>query len=278
MPALAIFLVFTIGPTVYTAVISTFDWNPLNISQSTFIGLDNYKDAFTSDTDPSFWATAGTSAYFVVAMVVVGTLASLAIALLLQRGGRALGAVRTAALLPHVTPLVATSLVWVWVFNGQFGLANVVLHAAGADKINWLQNSTWAMPVIILVSLWHEIGFTAVIFLGGLTTISAELSEAARVDGANAAQEFAYVTLPQLRPVVFFVVVIATIESLQAFTQFYAMTGGGPGYSTTTLSFAIYQQAFVVFHTGYAAALAIVLLVVTAALSLLQFQLNRART
>jgi multiple sugar transport system permease protein len=129
--------------------------------------------------------------------------------------------------------------------------------------------------VVIFVSLWHELGFIAIIILGGLTTMSEELSEAAQVDGCNAFQEFIHITLPQLRPVMFFVVVISTITSLQAFTQFFTMTGGD--YGTGTLSYAIYQQAFVVFHTGYAAALAIVLLVITAVLSILQFTLNRAR-
>lgn len=275
LPALVIFFVFTIGPTLYTAFISLFNWNPLNISQSTYIGLDNYKNAFTSQAEPSFWETARISAYFVVAMVVLGPLIALLIALLLQRGGRVMTATRTATLLPHVTPLVATSLVWMWIFNDKFGLANQALHAFGIGGKDWLHSNTWAMPVVIFVSLWHELGFISIIILGGLTTMSSELSEAAKVDGCNAFQEFIHITLPQLRPVMFFVVVISTITSLQAFTQFFTMTGGD--YGTGTLSYEIYQQAFVVFHTGYAAALAIVLLVITAALSLLQFTLNRAR-
>ncbi|RNI22226.1 sugar ABC transporter permease [Flexivirga caeni] len=275
LPALVIFFVFTIAPTLYTAFISLFNWNPLNISQSKFIGLSNYKNAFAGQANPSFWDTAKTSAYFVVAMVVLGPLLALLIALLLQRGGRLMSAARTATFLPNVTPLVATSLVWMWIFNGQFGLANQVLKVFGIGGPNWLESNTWAMPVVIFVSLWHELGFIAIIILGGLTTMSSELSEAAKVDGCNVFQEFIHITLPQLRPVMFFVVVISTISSLQAFTQFYTMTQGN--FGTSTLSYEIYYQAFVVYHTGYAAALAIVLLVITAVLSILQFVLNRTR-
>ncbi len=275
-PALVIFAVFTILPTAYTLFISLFDWNPLNISQSSFIGLGNYRKLFTGST-PSFGSSAVTSLYFTVGMIVGGTAVSLAIALLLQRGGRLLSGVRVAVFVPHVTPLVATSIVFVWIFNPQFGLANAVLHAFGVSSVDWLESSTWAMPAVLLYSIWHEVGFTVVIFLGGLAVISEELGEAARVDGANRWQEFWYITWPQLRPVTLFVVTITTITSLQAFTQFYLMTGGGPVHATTTLSFLLYQEAFVFFKTGYAAALAVVLFAVTALFTLVQMRTNRTR-
>jgi ABC-type sugar transport system permease subunit len=130
------------------------------------------------------------------------------------------------------------------------------------------------MPSVIVYSLWHEVGFTVVLFLGGLAVTSSELSEAARVDGANGWQEFWHVTWPQLRPVTLFSVVITSISSLQAFTQFYEMSRGGPAYSTTTLSYLLYQEAFVLFDTGYGAALAVVIFLVTAAFTLLQRRLG----
>lgn len=275
LPALLIFAVFTILPTAYTFVISLFDWNPLNVAQSRFIGAGDYTKLFGHAT-PSFAASGLTSLYFTAGMVIGGTALSLAIAVLLQRGGALLGAVRVAVFVPHVTPLVATSIVWVWIFNPQFGLANAVLHLFGLSGVDWLDNSATAMPAVLAYSLWHEVGFTVVIFLGGLSVISGELGEAARVDGANRWQEFWYVTWPQLRPVTVFVVTISTISSLQAFTQFFLMTGGGPVHATTTLSFLLYQEAFVFFHTGYAAALAVVLFVVTALFTLLQFRTRRS--
>lgn len=276
LPALAIFLVFTIGPTVFTFVVSTFKWNWLNPDQNKFVGLANYQMLVDGSQDPPFTGTLLTSAYFVVAMVVGGTAISLSLAMLLRRAGRVNVAARTAAFLAHVTPLVATSIVWVWIFNPRFGLANLVLSWFGIANIDWLGDSRYAMPAVIIYSLWHEIGFTTVIFLGGLTTISTELSEAARLDGCNGWQEFWNVTFPQLRPVVIFVIVVSSVASLQAFTQFFMMTSGGPGFDTATLGFQLYQQAFVFRKTGYAAALAVVLFGITVALSILQLRTTRS--
>lgn len=276
LPALLIFLVFTIGPTVFTFIVSTFKWNWLNPDQNKFVGLANYQMLVDGSQDPPFAATLLTSGYFVGAMVVGGTAISLALAMLLRKAGRINVAARTAVFLAHVTPLVATSIVWVWIFNPRFGLANLVMSWFGIPNIDWLGNSRFAMPAVIIYSLWHEIGFTTVIFLGGLTTISTELAEAARLDGCNAWQEFWNVTFPQLRPVVIFVIVVSSVASLQAFTQFFMMTGGGPGFDTATLGFQLYQQAFVFRKTGYAAALAVVLFGITVALSILQLRTTRS--
>ena len=271
-PALAIFTAFTIGPTVFTFVMSTFKWNWLNASQNKFIGLQNYQDMLDGSADPPFFQTLGVSAYFVLAMVVGGTAISLSLALLLRSAARVFVAARTAVFLAHATPLVATSIVWVWIFNPRYGLANLVLSWFGIPNIDWLGNSSYAMPAVILYSLWHEVGFVTVIFLGGLTTISTELSEAAKLDGCNRWQEFWNITFPQLRPFVLFVVVISSVSSLQAFTQFFVMTNGGP--DVATLGFQLYQQAFVFRKTGYAAALAVVLFAITVALSILQLRTN----
>lgn len=276
LPALLIFGVFHIIPTLFTFVVSTFHWNYLNAAMSTFIGADNYRTMVNGDSQPSFPATMGISFYFLGAMVVLGTIISLALAFLLRKATAAIVAVRSALFLTYVTPLVATSLVWVWIFNPRYGLANVLVHLVGIDPVDWLGNSATAMPSIIIYSLWHEIGFTTIVFLGGLTTISAELSEAARIDGAGPFREFLYVTLPQLRPFVVFVVVISSVASMHAFTQFFVLTGGGPGYKTSTLGFQLYQQAFVLRKTGYAAALAVVLFLITAALSIAQLVTSRS--
>lgn len=268
-PALLIFSIFIIGPTAYTLYVSLFHWNVLNTAKSRYIGLANYH-ALLGSTAPSFLSSAWRSLYFSGAMVIGGTALSLALALLVQRGGRLLTTARVAIFAPHATPIVATSLAWVWIFNPQFGLADTLLKAIHLPQPGWLQSTTWAMPSVIAYSLWHEVGFSVVLFLGGLAVISPELSEAARVDGANGWQEFWHITWPQLRPVTLFVVIITSISSLQAFTQFYEMSQGGPVYATTTLSFLLYQEAFVFFDTGYGAALAIVLFAVTAAFTLLQ--------
>jgi multiple sugar transport system permease protein len=272
LPALLIFGVFTIGPTVYTFYISLFNWNSLNPARSRYLGLGNYQELFTAD-NPPFLTSAGNSLYFTVAMVIGGTALSLLIALLLQRGGNWFAATRVAVFTPYVTPLVATSIAWVWIFNDKFGLINLALRPFGLAGENWLLSPGWAMPSVILYSLWHEIGFTVVVFLGGLSILSPELGEAARVDGVNAWQEFWYVTWPQLRPITTFVVTITAIYSLQAFTQFYTMTVGGPGTATTTISYLLYGEVFE--RTGYGAAIAIVLFVVTVAFTLIQRRTSR---
>jgi multiple sugar transport system permease protein len=269
-PALAIFAVFTILPTIYTLYISLFNWNSLNVARSRFRGLQNYQELFSEN---DFGVSALNSLYFTVAMVIGGTALSLVIALLLQRGGRWIAATRVAVFTPYVTPLVATSIAWIWILNEKFGLLNLALHAIGIAGPNWLLSPSWAMPSVIAYSLWHELGFTTIVFLGGLSVLSPELGEAARVDGVNRWQEFWYVTWPQLRPVTVFVITITMIMSLQAFTQFYAMTQGGPGTATTTVSVLLYEQ--IATRTGYGAAIAVVLFIVTAALTLIQRKTSR---
>jgi multiple sugar transport system permease protein len=271
-PAVLIFAAFIIIPTGYTFYVSLWHWDSANPAYSKFLGVKNYSRLFTSSS-PDFLGSLAHSLYFAVAMVIGGTAISLSCALLLQRGGRLLNASRLFVYLPHATPVIATSLAWVWIFNPQFGLANWVLSGVGLPTSQWLDSSTSAMPAIIVYSLWHEIGFTTIVFLGGLAVISNELGEAAQVDGCSPWQEFWHITWPQLRPVVAFVVVITTIGSLQAYTQFYEMTAGGPVYATTTLSYLVYYEGIVLGDQGYGAALAVVLFLIT-----VFFTLVRRRT
>ncbi|MBW8806429.1 MAG: sugar ABC transporter permease [Catenulisporales bacterium] len=271
-PAVLVFLAFVIIPTGYTFYVSLWKWNALNPALSKFKGLGNYRRLWES-TQPAFLSSLWHSLYFTGAMVLGGTALSLALALLLQRGGALLNGTRLAIFLPHATPVIATSMIWTWIFNGKFGLADWILHSLHLPTSQWLQSSSSAMPAVIVYSLWHEVGFTTVVFLGGLATLSHELSEAARVDGCSAWQEFWHITWHQLKPVTVFVVAITAITSLQAFTQFYQLANGGPAYATTTLSYLVYQEAFVFSDTGYGAALAVVLFAVT-----VFFTLVRRRT
>jgi multiple sugar transport system permease protein len=268
-PAVLIFAAFVIAPTFYTFYVSLWKWNVLNPRLSVFRGLGNYRALFTA-ADPSFGASLWHSLYFCGAMVIGGTAVSLALALLLQRGGRAVNASRLAIYLPNATPLIATSLIWTWIFNPQFGLANWALHSFHLPVSQWVQAQGSAMPAMIIYSLWHEVGFTTIVFLGGLAVISEEYGEAARVDGCGPWREFWYITWPQLRPVTTFVVIITTIGSLQAFTQFFELSEGGPNNVTTTLSYLVYQEGIVIGNTGYGAAIAVVLFVITVFVTLVR--------
>jgi multiple sugar transport system permease protein len=271
-PALLLFFVFTIGPAAFVLYISFFDWNLLNTSLSRFVGVRNYSRLFSSH---EFWHSIVTSIYFVGATVVGSTILGLGIALLLSSSGIVRRVVRLAVMTPYFTPLVATSIVWVWIFNPQFGLLNSLLRLMHLSQVGWLQSTTWAMPALIVYTLWHDLGFTVIIFLAGLSTVSSELREAARVDGAGYWHEVRDVVLPQLMNTTLFVIVITTIDSLQAFTQIFTMTQGGPLGATTTTGYLLYQESFVFYHTGFGAAIAVVLFAVIASFTLLQLRVSR---
>jgi len=273
-PALLIFLTFIIGPAIFVLFISFFNWDLLNASMSRFVGGSNYASLFSSS---SFWQAVLVSVYFVGVAVSASVAFGLGIALLLSGAGWLRRVVRLAVLTPYFTPVVATSIVWIWIFNPQFGLLDSVLHIAHLPTENWLESTTWALPAVIVYTLWHNLGFTVVIFLAGLATVPQELREASRVDGANRLREVWHVVIPQLSQVTLFVAVITTIDSLQAFTQFYTMTQGGPLGSTTTLGYLLYQDNFVFYHTGPAAAIAVVLFAAIAAFTLVQLRLAKRR-
>jgi multiple sugar transport system permease protein len=271
LPALLIFGVFTIFPTIYTFYISLWNWNQYNIALSKFIGVQNYRRLFQQG-DPSFLAAFGHSLYFTGGMVVGGTAIALCFALLVQHGGRLLSFSRLGLYLPHATPLIASSLIWGMIFEPRFGLLNYGLDKLHLPTSQWLFSTGSAMPAVIIYSLWHDLGFITLVFIGGLAVISDEQGEAARVDGCGPWREFWYITWPQLRPVTTFVVLITTISSLQAFTQFYEMQG--TGNSTVTLSYLIFLQATdQAPELGFAAAAALVLFVLT-----ILFSLVRRRT
>jgi len=268
LPALLIFAVFTIFPTIYTFYISLWHWNQYNIALSKFVGVKNYQELFQQG-DPSFLTAFGHSLYFTAGMVIGGTAIALCFALLVQRGGRLLNLSRLGLYLPHATPLIASSLVWAMIFDPRFGLLNYGLDKLHLPTSQWLYATGSSMPAVIIYSLWHDLGFTTLIFIGGLAVISDEYGEAARVDGCGPWREFWYITWPQLRPVTTFVVLLTTITSLQAFTQFYELQG--TGNSTVTLSFLIFQNASGIAPAlGYGAAAAVVLFVITVLFSLVR--------
>lgn len=274
-PAGVIFLVFTILPALFVFYISFFNWNFLNASLSTYVGLGNYKQLLTS---PSFWHSLLVTLYFVIGTVPVGLFLALAIALILMKPFRGRGFTRLSVFSPYVTPIVATSIVWVWIFNPQFGLLNGILHALHLPELGWLQSPHWALLGVTMYTLWHSLGFNVIIFMAGLSSVPTELREASRIDGATRWREFWSVTWPLLSPTTLFVLVISTIGSMQAFTQFFTMTSGGPLSATTTTSYLLYQLAFLFYRTGPAAALAVLLFVIIAGLTALQMAASRRRT
>jgi multiple sugar transport system permease protein len=256
-PALLFLSVFLIGPIAYLFYLS-FTSGIFTQSGVRLIGLNNY---WRLVTNPDFWQVIQNTIYFTTATVIPSLVIPLGLAVLLNRSFAWRGALRTAYFIPSITSLVAVGLGWRWLFQTD-GPVNNLLSAIGLNPIPWLSSTVWAMPVIILLSVWKQLGFNMVVFLAGLQAIPVNRYEAAELDGANAWQQFWYITLPGLRPTLVFATITTAIFTLRSFEQVYVITGGGPLNSTNLLVYYIYEQAFSQFDFGYAAAAATFLMAI----------------
>jgi multiple sugar transport system permease protein len=273
VPAFVLLLVFTLGPFVYVFYAS-LQHAPGSPTQQ-FVGLDNFRYVLDPAQQSGFVDSLVTTFYYVVGVVPAGVALSLFCALLLRRKLRGWSIFRLLFFVPFVTPALPTSVIWLWIFNPQFGFLNYLLQLVHLPTEGWIDDPHWAMPSVIIYSLWQYAGFNTIIFLAGLTTIAPELEEAARVDGASTWRVVRHVTIPLLTPTIFFVFIIAIIESLKVFTPIYALTQGGPAGATTTAGFFLYQDAFVNFHLDTASAVAVILFVITMVFTLAQIVASR---
>jgi multiple sugar transport system permease protein len=263
------FLLFTGGPIIASFVISTYDWNLL--SAPSFVGLENYN---TLIHDPLFFQSMKVTILYTLGSVPLVLTAALLVAMLLNQKVKGIGLFRTIFYLPTVVAGVAVSLLWSWIFNPDFGLLNQVLGWVGIEGPKWLFDENWALPSLIIMSIWG-FGGAMVIFLAGLQDVPVMLYEAAEIDGASRLGKFWHVTLPMISPVILFNSVMGVIGSFQVFTQAYVMTEGGPNNATLLMVLYIYQNGFKYFKMGYASALSVVLFVIILAITLLQFRLSQ---
>jgi multiple sugar transport system permease protein len=270
MPSLVGFFIFTAFPVVAAIGLAFYDYDLLLGRE--FNGLDNFRELAKDDV---FRAAVVNTFYFTLVSVPLSVVLGLGAALLVNEALRGVVFFRTIYLLPYVTVTVAVALVWRWIYLPDVGLMNTFLGWFGINGPNWLSSETWAMPGIIIMSVWKSFGYNMVIFLAGLTAIPQHLYDAAKVDGANAWRRFLHITLPMLSPTTLFVMVISLIGSFQVFDQALVMTNGGPGTSTTTLVLYIYQAGFQSYKMGYASAIAVVLFVIVAVVTTIQFVLQR---
>ena len=266
-PALILLGIFLFWPIAYLFYLS-FTSGSFTTKGIHWIGWRNYLRLFT---DPDFWQIMGNTAYFTVATVIPSLIIPLGLAVLLNKSIAFRGLLRTAYFIPSITSIVAVGLGFRWLFQNQ-GPVNDLLISLNLDPIPWLSSTLWAMPVLILLSTWKQLGFNMVVFLAGLQTIPRSRYEAAELDGANSWKKFWHITLPGLQPTLIFAAVTTAIFTLRSFEQVYIITGGGPLNSTNLLVYYIYEEAFARFDFGYAAAGAIVLLAI--ALILVYFQLK----
>lgn len=266
LPALLGTLIFIVIPVICSFGLSFTKWDLLNPIR--FVGLDNYKEIFS---EALFFKIFWNTVVFAISTSVLGVIIPLVLACILNSKIRGSEFYKTAYFLPFITPMIVIGVVWEWIFDPNIGLLNHILHL----HINWLYDTHFAMPALIIVSVWKLIGYNMVIFLSSLSGISQSMFEAAKIDGATPFQTFKNVTIPLLSPSIFFVVIITAISSFQVFDLIYLMTQGGPLDSTNVLVYAIYKNAFEYFNIGKASAIAYVLFFIILVLTLVQWSLRK---
>jgi multiple sugar transport system permease protein len=262
------FILFQGGPIVASALLSLADWEIARTPR--WVGLSHF--ATMLGQDRLFWKVSWNTLYYTLGSVPTGLVLAFLLALLLNERVRGVNIFRTIFFLPSVVSGVAVILLWGWIFNPKYGIINGLLAKVGIRGPGWLQDERWAMPALIIMSLWG-VGWMMLIYLASLQSVPAELYEAAEMDGAGRWRRFRHITVPLVSPVTFFLLVTSIIGSFQIFTQTYVLTRGGPNNATLTIGLYIYLNAFQWNKMGYAAALAWVLFAAILLLTLIQFRL-----
>lgn len=281
IPLVGYYTVFLIIPTLYSFAVSFQEYNPITPTKGAFVGLENYRFALFDDF--AFWTCVRNTFYYGLIAVPLGSLIAVTLAVLINRVGRFGGVYRVLYFLPVVTSVVAAAIIWNWIYQPRFGLLNTLLEQLyGLVRINlgypmYLNDVSWAMPSLIVFSVWHGVGFTTVIYLAGLQSIPDQLYEAARIDGAGEWNVFRHITIPLLQPTFLFVLVTGAIGAMQMFTQSYVMTKGGPADATKTMVYLLYDQAFTNFKFGYASSIAFILFAAVLAMTLVQLRFFRTK-
>lgn len=276
LPSILVFGAFVFFPLFFSFYASLTKWNlPFKPS---FIGLDNFRYLFTDEIESRYFFMAIRNSFYYALGVPLNMAVSLLVAQFLNRKLYGVGFFRTAYFLPTITSTVAISVVWLWIFHpADYGLANTLLLKLGFKSLKWLRDPALAMPSLIIMGIWHGMGYNIIIFLAGLQNIPRHLYEAAEIDGADRWLKFRRITWPLLGPTTFYVLVIGVINSLKAFAQMDVMTQGGPLGATTTITYYLYQEAFEHFAMGRASAVACVLFVLLLSLTLIQFKFVGSR-
>jgi multiple sugar transport system permease protein/sn-glycerol 3-phosphate transport system permease protein len=267
-PNLALLSVFSYWPLVQNASLSLTEWDMISPVKR-FIGLENWATVLS---DRRFWVIFGNTLTFTVASVGITLVLGLALALLLNQQLRGRYFARSVLFAPTVLSGAAVAIVWYFIFDPNWGLLKTLLGWVGVPSPRWVVDATFAMPAVIIVYIWKNVGYATVIFLAGLQGIPRELYDAARVDGAGAWGRFRAVTLPGLGAIAFFLLVTTVLLSFQAFDIINVMTAGGPVIATTTLLYAYYTEGFLGFHAGTAAVYAMVLFVLMLVLTIVQIR------
>jgi len=267
-PFLIGFSVFTIYP-ILASFYFSFTYYPI-FSSPEWVGAKNYVELFH---DRLFWTALYNTIYYTVFSVPLGIITALSLALLLNMKVKGLAVYRTIFFLPTIVPIVASSVLWLWIFNPQYGLINSILRLLHLPAPGWLTDPRWAKPALILMSMWG-VGGSVVLYLAGLQDVPEQLYEAAELDGASAWAKTIHITLPMLSPVIFFTLIMGLIGSFQYFTQAWIMTSGGPDNATLFYALYLFNNAFQYFRLGYASAMAWILFIIILGATLLVFKVT----
>lgn len=275
LPSLIGMLIFSVLPLIISGLISFTDWNGLaaltapGFFQEHFIGLENYKKILSS---AEFWRTLGNTAEYIILYIPLMLAASLLVATLLSQTRRGIGFFRVVYYIPVLTSWVAASLIWKTVLSPQYGALNGILSIFGIQGPGWLTDEKWAMPAIVLVSVWKDMGFFGLILLSGVVGINKTYYEAADLDGANGWAKFIRITLPLLTPSIFYVLIVGMINAFQLFPQIMIMTGGGPNGATQVMVERIYNYGFRYYRMGYASAFSWILFAIIMVFTAIQMK------
>lgn len=263
-------LVFVIGPVIFAFVISFMKWDIGSTPE--WVGLTNYSKQVS---DPIFWKVLKNTSVFALLNIPLTVIGALALALMLNQNLKGKTLLRAAYFIPVVTSSVAVALVWTWLYNPSYGLINSVLMSLGIEGPGWLSDMKWALPSIVIMTVWQGVGYNMILFLAGLQGVPSQLHEAAKIDGAGSWQRFWRITIPMISPTTFFVVIMLLISSMQVFSEPYMMTRGGPADATNVLVLHIYNTAFQFFRMGEASAISFILFVIILIVTLIQFKFSK---
>lgn len=265
------FFCFVLIPVVFSFLLSIMEWDGFN--EMTFAGINNFRAIFK---DRVFKIALKNTVYFSVFGVLITAFLALALAILINQKLKGIDFFRSAIFFPYVAPVVAVAAVWNALFMRDFGPVNSLLQAIGiANPPGWFTSTDWALPAVIVVWIWKNMGYYMILYLAGLQDVPRQLYEAAQVDGANRWDQIRYITFPMLTPVHFFVIIMLTINSFKTFDLVYALTQGGPGTATTVLSQYIYNQSFVYWDYGRATAASVILFLIVGTITIIQFRYEK---
>lgn len=264
-PGIIGFLVFNFGPMLYSLFLSFMEWDI--ITPMKFVGFDNYAKLFQ---DRLTWKSLGVTALYTVITVPLVVTISFGVAMLLNSKVKAISVFRTIFYIPSIIPLVATSAIWMFIYNPTFGLLNGILRMFGLKSLKYIYDPDMVIPCLAVMAVWGA-GNTVIIYLAGLQGVSKSLYEAAEIDGAKKFQMFRSITIPMMTPIIFYNLVMTVINCLQTFTQAYIMTDGGPSNSSMFFSLMIYKNGFQYQRMGYAASMSWILFVIVGILTAILF-------